>query len=135
MYSVDIFWSFVKMISALAIILGLMFGAMVFFKRFMKNTGVGMDRGGPIRIVATKYLGPKNSIMLMEILGQVVVVGISNQQMTVLATMSDPAVLERLNHDRNAGPQMPSFSSQLTAYKEKFSAMKRFVGKGNREND
>ena len=55
-----------------------------------------------IHIIATCHLSPKNSIMLVEALGQVMLVGVSNQQMSMLATINDPGAMERI---KNVLPQ------------------------------
>ncbi len=134
MNSVDLFWSFIKMISALAVILGLLLGAMYYFRRFMKRTGAGPDDGELIKIVATRYLGPKSSVMVMDIVGQVVAVGISDNRMTMLTTITDPGAIERLkrvNTSRPAG----SFTEQLMNYRTKWTPLKRFNGKGMGKNE
>lgn len=133
MSSVDVFWSFVKMLSALAVILGLMIGALYFFKRFMKNAGAGIDQGELIRVVASRYLGPKSSIILVDIAGQVVAVGLAGNQMTLLASITDPAMLDRLKSLKTDGGPRSSFTDQLMSYKAKLDAMRPFGGKGNRK--
>ena len=130
MTSADIVWSFIKMISALAVILGLLIGAMFFFKRFMKQTGVGMDQGELIRVVAARYLGPKSSIMLLDIAGQIVAVGVSHNQLTMLTTISDPVALERVKNIKGPGNPLPSFAEHILKYKTKLSAIKDLRGKG-----
>jgi flagellar biosynthetic protein FliO len=123
MNSFDIVWSFIKMISALAIILGLLLASMYFFKRFMRHTGTGPDQGELIRVVTSRYLGPKSSIMLVDIAGQIVAVGIAGNQMTPLATISDPAALERIKHVNAGGPSMPSFAEHLMNYRGKLRSL------------
>ena len=123
MNSVDIVWSFIKMISALAIILGLLIAAMYFFKRFMRHTGTGADQGELIQVVASRYLGPKSSVTLLDIAGQVVAVGITHNQMTPLMTITDPAALERIRNSRGNGPSLPSFAEHLMNYKTRFRSL------------
>ena len=118
------------MISALAIILGLLIGAMYFFKRFMKQTGAGMDQGELIRIMATRYLGPKNSIVVLDIVGQIVAVGLSGNQITMLTTISDPAAIDRLKSFKDQGKPLTSFAEHLFNYKAKLNSLKNLSGKG-----
>ncbi len=134
MNSFDIVWSFIKMISALAIILGLLIAAMYFFKRFMRHTGTGMDQGELIRIVTSRYLGPKSSIMVVDIAGQVVAIGLAGNQMTPLTTITDPAALERLHNVKRSGPAMPSFAEHLMGYKDKLHSLTLPGGKGTNGN-
>ena len=88
--------SFLKMIFALAVVLGLLVGVMYFMKVFMQQTGSASDNQALINVVSSKYLGPKNRIILVEVLDQVLVVGISNQQMTTLATIEDPSAVAKI---------------------------------------
>jgi len=130
---VDLFWSFIKMISALAVILGLLIGAMYYFRRFMKRTGAGPDDGELIRVVATRYLGPKSSILVMDIVGQVVAVGVSDNRMTLLATITEPGAIERLKRPDRGRPAA-SFTEQLMSYRTKWNPLERFNGKGKGRN-
>ena len=49
-----------------------------------------------INILYSKYLGPKSSIILLEVMDQLIVVGISGQQMTTLAHIDDPLFVEKI---------------------------------------
>ncbi|ABC77213.1 flagellar biosynthetic protein FliO [Syntrophus aciditrophicus] len=125
METVSFFPSLLKMLFALAIVLGMMIGAMYFIKRILHSTTPEIDRGALIRIVASRYLGPKNSIMVVDVAGQIIVIGLSNQQMTVLKTISDKEALERMRK-LPVESEMPSaaFAEQFSRYKEKImSAM------------
>ena len=114
MDSVSILPSFIKMLFALAIVLGLMVGAMYFIKRFLPQTTVRMSENSLINIVATRYLGPKSSIMLVEVLGKVIVIGVSPNQMSHLETITDAGALEKLKHMaaiRDKNPSLPLIDS------------------------
>ncbi|NTW06998.1 MAG: flagellar biosynthetic protein FliO [Syntrophaceae bacterium] len=88
--------SFLKMIFALAVVLGLLVGVMYFMKIFMQQTGPACDNQALINVISSKYLGPKNRIILVEVLDQVLVVGICNQQMTTLATIEDHSAIAKI---------------------------------------
>jgi flagellar protein FliO/FliZ len=88
--------SFLKMIFALAVVLGLLIGVMYFVKIFMQQTSPVSDNQALINVVSSKYLGPKNRIILVEVLDQLLVVGISNQQMTTLAAIDDPLAIAKI---------------------------------------
>jgi flagellar protein FliO/FliZ len=118
MDSVSFFPSFLKMLAALAIVLGLMIGAMYVLKRFLHQTVPGMDDGQTIRILSTRYLGPKNSIMLVDVLGQLMVIGLSNQQMSLLTTISDIRAIERLQNLQVSMKKTPVVMDHLTRYKD-----------------
>lgn len=117
--------SFLKMVFALSIVLGIMVAAAYFFRKFLRQPLVGGDDGSLIHIVATKYLGPKNSIMLVDVLGELVVIGVSNNQMSVLTTISDPEARDRMRKAPNM-PQtaLPSLMDQFLRYKETLKSFK-----------
>lgn len=112
--------SFLKMIFALAVVLGLLIGLMYFVKTFMQQTSPATD-GQVINVISSKYLGPKNRIILVEVLGQLLVVGISNQQMTTLATIDDPQAVMKIKTGivnpgtiDFAGSKLAKYMSQLS---------------------
>lgn len=128
METVPFISSLVKMLLALAIVLGMMIGAMFFIRKILHSTSPAMDRGTLIRVLASRYLGPKNSILVVDIAGQMIVVGLSGQQMNVLATITDPEALAKLR-SLPAGEENRSLAlaEQLARYREKItSAMGSF---------
>ena len=128
METVPFLSSLVKMLVALAIVLGMMIGTMYFIKKILHSTSPAMNSGSLIKILASRYLGPKNSILVVDVAGQIIVVGLSNQQMNVLTTISDKEVLDKL---RTVSVKEEIHSVVLTEefvrYKEKImSAMDKF---------
>jgi flagellar protein FliO/FliZ len=134
MGAVDFFSSLVKMISALAVVLGIMIGAMFFLRKFVRGTGTSLDDGNYIKIISTRYIGPKCSIMLMDVLNSILVVGIANNQITMLTTISDPKSLEQLKDSERKNKNPISFLNNLSSYRNRLFAQghKR---RGSREND
>jgi flagellar protein FliO/FliZ len=118
--------SFLKMIFALSIVLGIMVAAAYFFRRFLRQPLVGGDDGSLIQVVATKYLGPKNSIMLVDVLGELIVVGVSNNQMSVITTIVDPDARERMKKSPLTSQQasMPTLMDQFLRYKNSLKSFK-----------
>jgi flagellar biosynthetic protein FliO len=116
METISLFSSFLKMIFALAIVLGLLIGVMYFVKRFMQRTDTGIDNQELINVLSTKYLGPKSSIILVEVLDQIIVVGITNQQMTTLACIDDPLTVAKIKISRNNSRTVNYPGSKLAKY-------------------
>jgi flagellar biosynthetic protein FliO len=106
--SISFFWSFFKMLAALTIVIGLMIVALHAMKKYFMQSPSPMDGNALIRIVTTCHLSPKNSIMLVEVLGQVMLVGVSNQQMSLLTTINDPGAMEKISKVR---PQEGKFTT------------------------
>jgi len=101
-------WSFFKMLAALAVVIALMIGAMLIVKKYFYQSPGISAANSMIDIIATRHLGPKSSFMLIEVLGQPLLVGISPQGMSLLAAINDPAALDRLNSLRKAGRTSPA---------------------------
>ncbi|HPL97077.1 MAG TPA: flagellar biosynthetic protein FliO [Smithellaceae bacterium] len=98
MENISLLSSFLKMIFALALVLGLMIGVMYFVKNFMQRSAPSGAQPDLINILYSKYLGPKSSIILLEVMDQLIVVGISGQQMTTLAHIDDPLFVEKIKN-------------------------------------
>jgi flagellar protein FliO/FliZ len=122
--------SFLKMIFALSIVLGIMVAAAYFFRKFLgRSFSTGGDESTMINVIATRYLGPKSSIMLVDVLGELIVLGISNNQMSVLTTISDPGARQKIREPQTQqAPIMPSIMDQFMRYKDSLRSM-RFAGR------
>jgi len=104
MENISLWSSFLKMIFALAIVLGLLIGVMYFIKNFMQRSTPSTDNQALINILSSRYLGPKSSIILVEVMEQVIVVGITGQQMTPLARIDDPLSIAKIKAKRSNPP-------------------------------
>ncbi len=124
METVSFLSSLVKMVFALVLVLGLMIGSMYFIKKILHTTTPEMDRGSLIKILANRYLGPKNSILVIDVAGEIIAVGLSNSQMTMLTKISDRDALEKLRNAKMNGdlPSLP-ITQQLTRYKKKITSV------------
>jgi flagellar protein FliO/FliZ len=98
--SINFFWSFFKMLASLAIVIAMMIGAMYLMKKYFYQSPVATGGSAMIHIVSACHLGPKNSILLVEVLGQVILLGVSNNQMSILTTINDPGAMENLKNIR-----------------------------------
>ncbi len=128
MNSPELFPSILKMISALAVTVGIMVVVIYLFKKIMKKTGGGIDDGKLIKILSTKYLGPKNSVMLIDVLGDIILIGISGSQISLLTKIVDPGSLEQLKNIQGQEGKTASFSDYLTLCKTRLLSL----GKGVR---
>jgi len=123
MSTFDFFASLLKMFSALAVVLGIMLAGLWVVRKLMKKTGTGVDDGHAIRILSTRYLGPKSSIMLVDVLGSVIVVGVTGSQISMLTTITDEDSLDRLKSTRDEGRDSQAFLDQITLYKRKLKTL------------
>lgn len=100
--------SLFKMLLALAVVLGLMVGTVYILKNILGRTRPGADTGEAIKILAVKSLGPRSSIMIIETLGKVTVVGVAGGQMQALTTVDDPEALAKIPMMRTAAAMAPT---------------------------
>ena len=82
--------SSLKMLSMLALVLGIMFLLFFGFKKYvLKNTMFG---GGEklVNVLGSGFLGPKKNIVLVEVAGEVLVLGMSQDNISLLTNITDP---------------------------------------------
>lgn len=88
--SPDLLSASLKMGYTLILVLGVMFLLFHAFKKFgLRNSVFGGD-GKPIKVLSTGFLAPRKSIALVEVAGDVLVIGISNDQISLLGNVNDP---------------------------------------------
>jgi hypothetical protein len=69
-----------------------------------------------VRILQTIPIGMKRQIMFLDVADEVLVVGLSGDQMTMLTRISDPEKLESLRLLRHSGSAKKSFLSSLRSF-------------------
>ena len=94
--------SVIKMVTALGIVLSLLFAAVYLVKKYLgKKIGfTGQEQ--KIRVLTTTYLGPKKSIALVEVAGERIVVGITATHISMLTKVGkekgfDEVLKEQIN--------------------------------------
>jgi len=119
----DLISTSLRMFAALIVILGGLITVLYCVKR--------RSRGGPagpsaklVRILGNTYLGLKKHISLVEVPGAILVLGITNDNISLLARIDDEALMAKIR-GYQGDPMAPSFSEQL----RKFSAS--FRGRNN----
>ena len=121
--SPDLFSTAIKMMSALGIVLACMFVAFYFMKRFMNRDTVS-SKAKLIKVLANTYIGVKKSVSLIEVPGSVLVVGITNDKISLLTKIEDKEVLESicLSDERKS---QTSFSDHLQKLSSRFKTQEK----------
>lgn len=79
-----------QMLAALAIVLGLIALAAYLLRRYGKAAGLAPSgRGDAIRIVTTKMLGSRRSLMLVRVRGQTLLLGVTPQAINCLTEIHE----------------------------------------------
>ncbi len=113
----ELFPLLLKILSALAVTVIVMLVAAYLFRKVAGRTGWGINNKELIKILSVKYLGAKNSIMLVDILGNVMVIGVSNGKINLLTEIVDSESLEQLKDSWGGEGKTLSFSAQLALLK------------------
>ncbi len=92
----DLFSASLKMVYTLGLVLGVMFLIVHLFKKFGLKNSVFGGEGKPIKVLSTGFLAPRKSIALVEVAGDVLVIGISNDQISLLGNVQDPERIEQI---------------------------------------
>jgi flagellar protein FliO/FliZ len=106
----DIASTALQMLTALGVVLGGLIVVFYFMKRFLKRD-VGGSKEQLIKVIASQCIGIKKNISIVEIPGSILVVGVSNDNISLLTEIEDKGVLDVLRQEnfRNT----PSFSDHL----------------------
>ncbi len=94
----DLFSASLKMVYTLGLVLGLIFIVFHLFKKFGLKNSVFGGEGKPIKVLSTGFLAPRKSIALVEVAGDVLVIGISNDQISLLSNVQDPEKIEQIKN-------------------------------------
>jgi len=98
----DLVPSGMRMVAMLSLVLGLMFLLFWGFKKYvLKNTAFG---GGEkmVQVLNTTFIGPKKHIALVEVAGEVMVLGIARDTMSFLTRITDEEQIERIKNNKSS---------------------------------
>ena len=120
-----LFSASLKMASTLGLVLGLMFVVFHLFKKFGLKNSVFGGEGKPIKVLSTGFLAPRKSIALVEVAGDILVVGISNDQISLLSNVQDPEKIEQIKSTLHKKPREPKPTVKPQTGKEEITQVKK----------
>lgn len=88
--------SFVKMLFALTFVLGIMLGALYLLKRLAGHNLGGGDPESLINVLSTRYVGPKSAIMMVDVAGRVIIVGVTVNAINLLGEIADDKTVAQI---------------------------------------
>lgn len=97
--------SITAVVSALALVVGIFLVALYLATR-LRNRG---QRGGWIKVLAATDLGGKRLIALVEVVDEVLVLGIAPQHISLLSRVEKPEVVRRLKMGERPKPALSFF--------------------------
>ncbi len=95
-----IFTSSIRVVAAFLIVLSLMLITYYFVKKYLLKDGslLGMEK--QVKVISTNYLGSKKNITLVEIAGEVLVLGVTATNITMLTKIQNKEVLEKIKRKK-----------------------------------
>ena len=120
--SPDMITTAVKMLAALVVVLGGLF-VVYYFTRRMTRMPAGGTRDKLIRVLASKFIGVKKNICMVEVPGSVLILGVTNDRITLLSQIEDQAVLDKIHQAESTG-SVPSFAEHLNKMVSRIKAVK-----------
>jgi flagellar biogenesis protein FliO len=106
--SVGLVSSGLRMLTTLSLVLGLIFLLFFWFKKYvLKNTAFG--GGKLVNVLSTSFIAPKKNIALVEIAGEILVLGVSDQNISLLTNIREPRRVEEIKSahgDNNDGANL-----------------------------
>lgn len=107
--------SFFQMIAALAIVVGLILITWHFSGKLMKGLPGGHHLlSKHIRLVETRYLGPKKSLLLVEVGGEYLLLSNSDNQLSLIKRIDMLEEIEIIDEK----PEQSGFSAILTRFRQ-----------------
>jgi flagellar biogenesis protein FliO len=102
--------SALKMVGALAAVLGGLFVMVHLARRYLRDTpGAASQR--LVRVVASRAIGLKKAVTLVDVPDGVLVLGVSGDRIQLLSRIDDPETLKQIR--AQSGPAGVSFHDQL----------------------
>jgi flagellar biogenesis protein FliO len=111
--SFDLFPSIIRMISALAIVAGLLLLGAFVFRRFVSSFTPFGSKGRLIRMIATFPIGQRKFIALLDVAGEIFAIGVAGQQISMLCKIESQDALERIQSVQAGKESVPSFREHL----------------------
>jgi flagellar protein FliO/FliZ len=121
--SPDMLTTVLKMCAALGVVLGALFVVYYFTRRLSKS-----DRSASqeklVRVLTNKFIGVKKNICVVEIPGSILILGVTNDRITLLSEIDDEATLEKIRCSQAAEGAPLSFADQLNKFAARFKTIK-----------
>lgn len=110
-YSPDLLTASIRMASALLVTLGVILFLLYLAKRFLYRGAVSSSHP-VVTIIGRSPIGIKKNITLVEISDRVLVLGITRDSISLLATINEPQAVSQLKRERSQTASNP-FAQQL----------------------
>jgi flagellar protein FliO/FliZ len=124
----DFFSTAVKTFSTLCILLAVILFGFYLLRRFWPKSAGFMSGDQWVRVIATSYLAPKKMISVVEVAGEVLVLGLSEHQISMLARVTNQETIDDLKESQRQREGANLFRNHL---KSMLSGRRDGKGQGN----
>lgn len=108
-------WAILKIFLLLIVVILLIFGAVWLLKRVSPQIP-GSASAGLIKILATSYLGPKRSFILVEVLDRIMLVGLTEGDIRLIAEFTDPEEVAQIRSKTGKKTLDGGFAGTLASF-------------------
>lgn len=113
-----------KMISALIIVLVCIYLGLMLLKRLM-GRGPGRSQGGDLlEVIETTYLAPKKSVALVRVADKSVLIGVTDNQISILTELDAVQTAEILVRPENRAPVADRFGPMFQTAMDKIKGLR-----------
>lgn len=84
----SLWWAALKMVMALALVLGILLALAHYSKRYLERFSKGRDSGKSVSILEIRQTGPKTQVMVMEAFGAKYLLGVTPTKISVIDKIS-----------------------------------------------
>jgi flagellar biogenesis protein FliO len=106
----DISSAVIKTAAALAIVLAAVMIISYIAKKFLKKNDIVFGKDKLVRVLGTSYIGVKKAITLLDVAGEVLVVAVSNNNITMLTKLDSEEAKSKLLNSSFDNPPTPPFN-------------------------
>lgn len=122
-----------KTLGSLVLVIGLMLLLLAWIRKMGLAKG-GSSQEGLITVLDSQMLAPKKQVSVLEVAGTYLVVGLTEQQITLLATLDANDRLTSAAHSRKTLSPLPaSFAAMLNKAAQGISDLKQKKERANAE--
>ncbi len=91
-------YMFTKAILMLGVVIAVMLLLLWLLKTYMNRGGarLGAKYASPVKVLSTSFLGPKKSISIVDVAGELLVLGVTAESITCLTTLDSAEAIDEI---------------------------------------
>lgn len=83
-------YMFIKAVFTLVFVLGILGLSVYAMKYFAGKSKKGIVARNPVKVISTSFLGPKKNLAIVDVAGEILVLGVTQASITCLARLESP---------------------------------------------